>query len=118
MFRILKRIVSRLFGPRSFGAPPSGPHDPHAGVREPRRRGPSGRISSVEVLEPKDDELVQVVGRIAGNAQGRQTHAVGTKANSRLTGVSGLLRQERAARLQTAGSRNSQEKSILTYTWE
>ena len=68
MFRILKRIVSRLFAPRSFGAPPSAPHDPHARVREPRRRGPSGRSSSVEVLEPRDDELAQVVGRIAGNA--------------------------------------------------
>ena len=71
MFRILKRIMSRLFGPRSFGAPPSAPHDPHAKVREPRRCGPSGRSSSVEVLEPEDDKLVQAVGWIAGNAQGR-----------------------------------------------
>lgn len=49
MFRRLELFVRRLitawFGP---------PRDPFAAVREPRRRGPSGRLSAVAVAEPRD----------------------------------------------------------------
>jgi hypothetical protein len=46
---------------RKFAGPPDLPDPPPAGVREPRRRGPSGRASSVAVLEPEDLPRVEAV---------------------------------------------------------
>ena len=58
MFSALKRLAARLFGRLP---PASGPfEDPYAGVREPRRRGPSGRSSAVAVDEPRPDQVVEV----------------------------------------------------------
>jgi hypothetical protein len=51
MFRGLKAILARLF--REYQPPPDPPHDPYAGVREPRRRGPSGKHDAAAVMEPE-----------------------------------------------------------------
>jgi hypothetical protein len=61
MLQRLKQIVARLIGRR----PPSGgpTHDPDAGVREPRKRAPGGRHSSVALVEPEPDRLVSAVAR-------------------------------------------------------
>jgi len=51
MMMFVKRVLSRLFG--WFGTPPA-PADPYVRVREPRRRGPSGRSTAVAVAEPDE----------------------------------------------------------------
>ena len=61
MFTALKRLAARLFGRLP---PASGPfEDPYAGVREPRRRGPSDRSSAVAVAEPLPEHVVEVRAR-------------------------------------------------------
>jgi hypothetical protein len=61
MFRMLRGVILRLLGRRP---PTSGPsHDPYAGVRQPRKRGPTGRDSAVAVMEPESGEVVRAVGR-------------------------------------------------------
>jgi hypothetical protein len=43
--------------------PSSGPsQDPYAGVREPRKRGPGGRHSTVAVIEPEDHQGIAAIG--------------------------------------------------------
>jgi hypothetical protein len=49
---------------RIFAPPSGGASDPLIGVRQPTRRGPSGRKSAAAVLEPDDDRVgVVAVGR-------------------------------------------------------
>lgn len=61
MFRLLKQLVERL---RGWSPPDPGPsHDPYAGVREPKRRGPGNRGTAVAVMEPQPPQSVDVVGR-------------------------------------------------------
>ena len=57
----LERLRAWLAGRR----PPLGgaPHDPYAAVREPRKRGPGGRNSSVAVAEPEPDQFVSATAR-------------------------------------------------------
>jgi hypothetical protein len=71
MFERLKQLAARLMGWRP---PSSGPTDdpyadPYAGVREPRKRAPGGRHSSVAATEPEPDQLVSAVGQFR---QGRR----------------------------------------------
>jgi hypothetical protein len=51
----------RIFAPRSGGA-----SDPLVGVRQPIRRGPSGRKSAAAVTEPDDERAVGVVAVVSG----------------------------------------------------
>jgi hypothetical protein len=44
--------------------PPSEPHDPWAGVREPRRRKPGGRNAAVALMEPEPPQSVSAIGRV------------------------------------------------------
>jgi hypothetical protein len=61
MFERLKQLTARLMGRRP---PSSGPtHVPYAGVREPRKREPGGRLSSVAVMEPEPAQLVSAIGQ-------------------------------------------------------
>jgi hypothetical protein len=77
MWRRLKGLLVRLFARRSLtqlslqfvstrGAPrrrfdgPDGPYDLDSRVREPRRRGPTGRTASVAVDEPDEEERLLV----------------------------------------------------------
>ena len=46
--------------------PPSRPYDPESSVRVPRRYGPTGRVASVAVAEPADDESIMAIGGRAG----------------------------------------------------
>jgi hypothetical protein len=51
-----------LYSPASMGHGRP-PHDPFAGVREPKcKRGPSGRTSAVALEEPRDSQSVNVIG--------------------------------------------------------
>ena len=61
MFERLKQLAARLMGRRP---PSSGPtHDPYTAVREPRKRAPGGRHSSVAVMEPEPDQLASAIGQ-------------------------------------------------------
>jgi hypothetical protein len=64
MFSYLKALAARLAG-RGFlsGLPPSAPDDPHVGVREPRKRGPSGKSAAVALAEPEERTLVRAYGQ-------------------------------------------------------
>ena len=66
--RRLRQLARRLLHSLRGGFPPlfpgGGPSDPYIGVREPRRRGPSGRSASVALLEPKPDQSVDAIGRL------------------------------------------------------
>jgi hypothetical protein len=61
MFERLRQLAARLMRglPPLFGPPP----DPYARVREPRKRGPGGRHSSVAVMEPEPDQSIDADGR-------------------------------------------------------
>jgi hypothetical protein len=62
MFQRLKALAAWLMG---RGLPPFDPtQDPYAGVREPRRRGPTGRNSAVALREPESETSVRAVGRV------------------------------------------------------
>ena len=84
MWRRLKALLIRLFARHSFtqlslrfpstarGAPrrrldgpdgPYGPYDLDSRVREPRRRGPTGRTAAVAVDEPEEGERLVVFTR-------------------------------------------------------
>jgi hypothetical protein len=55
----IKALLWRVFGPPSGGA-----SDPLIGVRQPVRRGPSGRRAAAAVEEPDHEgENVEAVGR-------------------------------------------------------
>ena len=57
----LKQFAARLV---NWIPPSPGPsEDPYVGVREPRKRGPAGRTSSVAVKEPEPDQSVDAAGR-------------------------------------------------------
>jgi hypothetical protein len=45
----------KMFLWRIFALRPGGASDPLVGVRQPTRRGPSGRKSAAAVMEPDDD---------------------------------------------------------------
>jgi hypothetical protein len=60
MWRRLKSLLIRLFARRSF---PDGPYDLDSRVREPRRRGPTGRSAWAAVEEPKEEESLVVFTR-------------------------------------------------------
>lgn len=64
MFQYLRRLARRLIGRGGWRGPfAEPPYDPHAPVREPRRRGPGGRDTAVAVAEPEDREPTRAVGR-------------------------------------------------------
>jgi hypothetical protein len=67
MFSYLKALAARLAGRGFGGLPPSAPDDPHVGVREPRKRGPSGKSAAIALAEPEERTLV----RAYGHAQSR-----------------------------------------------
>ena len=55
------RFVSALRGTRRRGFDgPDGPYDLDSRVREPRRRGPTGRSAWAAVEEPEEDASLQV----------------------------------------------------------
>lgn len=61
MFEYLKRLAARLrAGPGWM--PPQLPDDPDAGVREPRRGGPTGGRSAVALREPEQSPPATAVG--------------------------------------------------------
>ena len=60
-FRFVKGVVAWLLGRRPRGSGPF--RDPHAGVREPRRRRPGGRGSAAAVMEPEPDHATRAIGR-------------------------------------------------------
>jgi hypothetical protein len=62
MWRRLKALLIRLFARHSFTQPdgPYGPYDLDSRVREPRRRGPTGRTASVAVDEPEEEKRLLV----------------------------------------------------------
>ena len=58
MFQFVRRIVAALLNRlRPF----SPPEDPYPGVREPRRRNPSGRSSAIALAEPEPSGRVRAV---------------------------------------------------------
>jgi hypothetical protein len=60
VFEYLKALAVRI---RQRGWPPLPPsEDPHAGVREPRRRDPGGRSTTVAVDEPDAEISVRAFG--------------------------------------------------------
>jgi hypothetical protein len=59
MFRLLRRVLERLFGPQPGSGPPV---DPYAGVPAPRRKAPGGRGSAIAVPEPDPDHVIESVG--------------------------------------------------------
>jgi hypothetical protein len=60
MFRNGLMVLRRLLGSRPGGFDPS--PDPEAWVREPKRRGPTGRGSAVAVKEPEPDAFLTAIG--------------------------------------------------------
>jgi len=62
MFQFVRRVVAALL---SKFRPFSPPDDPYAAVREPRRRNPSGRSSTVALAEPEPRRRVQAGGTSA-----------------------------------------------------
>jgi hypothetical protein len=62
MFVYLKALALRLRRRGFIAFPPAPPDDPHAGVREPRKRGPGGKSSAVALAEPPERESVRAVG--------------------------------------------------------
>jgi hypothetical protein len=65
MFRVLKKIIARLLGFGRQRPPSSPPHDPYAGVPEPRRHRPSGGQTAVAMMEPDPP------GSVDADARGR-----------------------------------------------
>jgi hypothetical protein len=68
MFRFVRRIVAALISRWRPGdtflnrlRPFSPPEDPYPGVREPRRRNPSGRSSAIALAEPEPSGRVRAV---------------------------------------------------------
>jgi hypothetical protein len=57
MWRWLKAALGRLFA-RHDG--PNGPYDLDSRVREPKRRGPTGRTALAAVDEPAEEESLMV----------------------------------------------------------
>jgi hypothetical protein len=66
MLAYLKALAARLIRKGFGGLPPSPPDDPYVGVREPRRRGPTGRNSAVALDEPVERRSVRAYGRDHG----------------------------------------------------
>jgi len=60
MFRTGLMLLRRLLGSRPGGVDPS--PDPGVWVREPKRRGPTGRGSAVAVKEPEPDTSLTASG--------------------------------------------------------
>jgi hypothetical protein len=78
MFHVVRRVIAALMNRlRPF----SPPQDPHAAVREPRRRNPSGRSSAVAVTEPEPMTRVRAVG----TSVPRTDDADSCQRNTRLT---------------------------------
>jgi hypothetical protein len=59
MIRTLRRVLASLLHRYE---PPGPPDDPSVLVREPRRRNPGGRSSSVALAEPEALSSVRAVG--------------------------------------------------------
>ena len=66
MFRFGRYIAVLLNKLRSFNPPEDSSEDPFAGVREPRRRSPTGRSFAVALAEPPASQDVRAVGTDAG----------------------------------------------------
>ena len=58
MFQFIRRAIAALL---NRFRPFKPPHDPYAGVRQPRRRDPGGRSSAIAVAEPEPRTHVSAV---------------------------------------------------------
>jgi hypothetical protein len=58
MFSFLRTLAARVRWPFFGGLPPAPFDDPYAGVRQPRRRGPTGKITAVALDEPVEQKGV------------------------------------------------------------